>query len=333
MKKDKKTSTKPVIQKVKKEKTEGYIMKKNTGMKVMRIVFWVMLVFVFIRGIVTIFKPDKEEAIEAMIADFKANYSDFTNQNEEVMSFAQNFAKEYLTYEVKGEESYKKRLQDYVTTSFLNTGYICDFNSEAKVTYAQAYRMEDYSDNQKDIYVLVEMTYTSQQLDEAGENYTTISSSNQLVLRVPVYCNNGLYIVENIPQIVSDSNYLNSYKPEDYYGTSLTDIQKTAVDTSVENFLRAYYEQDESVINYYLESNADKNTFCGLNKRFTFESIDTINSYLSESGNIICLVTYMIKDSENGAKMLQKINLSVQENGGKYYIESMNVRTGNLNKK
>lgn len=333
MKKDKKKSLETEKPKVKKEKSDEYIMKKNTGMMILRIIFWIILIFIFIRGIITIFRPDKEDTVDQMISEFKANYNTFTNENEEVMSFAQNFAKEYLTYAVKGEEDYKKRIQTYVTAAFLNAGDICDFSSSAEASYVQAYKMEDYSTDQKDVYVLAKIKYSMQKLAEDGQTYTTEESSNQLVLKVPVYCQNGSYVVENIPQIVSDTNYLNDYKVEDYYGTSLTDIQNTAVETSVVNFLKAYYEQDESVIDYYLGDNADKSNFTGLAGRFTFMSIDTINSYLMESGDIICLVTYMIKDSENGAKMLQKINLSVQENGGKYYIESMNVRTGNLNRK
>lgn len=333
MKKDKKKNLETEKFKAKKEKSDEYIMKKNTGMKMLRIIFWIILIFVFIRGVITIFRPDKEDTVDQMISDFKVNYSTFTNKNEEVMSFAQNFAKEYLTYEVKGEEDYKKRLQTYVTAAFLNAGDICDFSSSAEAIYVQAYRMEDYTADQKDVYVLAEINYSMQKLAEDGQTYTTEERSNQLVLKVPVYSQNGSYVVENIPQIVSDTNYLYDYKAEDYYGTSLTDIQNTAVKTSVENFLKAYYEQDESVIDYYLGDNADKGSFTGLAGRFTFLNIDTINSYLMESGDIICLVTYTIKDSENGVKMLQKINLSVQENGGKYYIESMNVRTGNLNRK
>ena len=38
-----------------------------------------------------------------------------------------------------------------------------------------------------------------------------------------------------------------------------------------------------------------------------------------------------IKDTQNNAKLLQKVNFAIQENGGKYYIKSMDTRTGNLN--
>lgn len=314
----------------KRDKSDQYIMRKNTGMKVLRILFWIILVFIFIRGIVSICRPDKADVVSQMISEFKANYSNFTNQNEEVMSFAQNFAKEYLTYSPRGQDDYKKRLKPYVASSILSGNDINDFAAAAEAVYVQAYKMEDYSSTQKDVYVLAEVEYTIRQLAE-DQTYTTITSRNQLVLKVPVYCEDGAYIVENLPLIVSDGINLEKYIVEEYYGTTLDDGKTAAVETSVANFLEAYFEQDESVINYYLAASADKEAFSGLHGRFAFLGIDTIKSYQDAGGDIICLVDFKVQDAENDVKMLQRINLTIQESGGKYYIKSMNTRTGNLN--
>lgn len=37
-------------QKPKKPKSEDYVMKKNNGIKMLRIILWIMLGFVFVRG-------------------------------------------------------------------------------------------------------------------------------------------------------------------------------------------------------------------------------------------------------------------------------------------
>lgn len=309
--------------------TKQYILRKSTGMKILRVIFWIMLVFVFFRGIITIFAPDKEEQATQMIADFKASYSNFTNQNAEVMSFAQNFVKEYLTYEVKGESDYKSRLKPYVSSNILS-GNMNDFTAAAKVTYVEAYKIEDYSDHQVDVYVLAEVEYSSRILEDDGQTYTTKTTSKKLILNVPVYYQNGTYIVENLPLMVTDTMQAENYLAEDYYGTAIAEEKAEAVEISIDNFLKAYFEQDESVINYYLSSSADKNKFIGLHGRFTYCGIDAIRCY-QDTGDIICLVEFRIQDTENGVKMLQKINLSVQESGGKFYIKSMDTRTGNLN--
>lgn len=313
----------------KKSKSDAYVMKKNTGMKIMRVILWIILAFVFVKGIFSIFQRDKTEVMEQMIQDFKENYSDFTSQNEEVTAFAQNFVREYLTYEVRGEEEYKERLKQYVAANFFRES-VLDFKASAEAIYVNAYRMEDYSGMQKDVYVQAEVQYVKRVLQQDGQTYTEEYSRKPITLKVPVYCAEGAYVIESVPLVVSDSVYLEQYAPEDYYNTAVSEEEAAAIRLSVENFLRAYCEQDKSVINYYLDSSADKSEFEGLEGRFTYQEISKIRSY-QYNGIIICLVEFKIQDKGNDAVMLQKINLTMRETGGKYYIESMDTRTGNIN--
>lgn len=313
----------------KKSHDEGYVLKKNTGMRILRVFLWVMLSFIFIRGIISIFNSDKEEKMQRMISDFKTEYSEFTNQNNEVMAFAQNFAREYLTYDVKKEEDYKARLSPYVAKNFFSNS-INDFRSTAKAIYVQAYRLEEYSKNQMDVYVLAEVEYTSRHLDEENQAYVTESTQEQVMLNIPVYLSNGAYVVENIPLPVNDSIYLEQYSVKEYYGTTMDDT--TALQTSIENFLKAYFEQDESIINYYLDASADKEKFAGLKGRFSFLGIEDLKCFREQPGeDIICLVTFKLQDGGNAAKLLQKVNLCIREGGEKYYIKSMGNRIGNMN--
>lgn len=329
---EKKLKTEDRVKKTK-EKTEEYILKKNTGMKVARVLFWIILIFIFVRGILSIFKTDTQKQAEELIRNFKAEYSDFTSQNAEIMAFAQNFCKEYMTYSKNGEDDYKNRLTPYVSSGFLASGNVVDFTASAEAEYVQAYRIEDYSDNQKDVYVNAEVRYESRLLNDDGQTYTTKESRRTLTLRVPVYVKGGSYVVEEIPLVVADESiYLPDYAAAAYYGNAVSDEKTAAIKTSVENFLKAYLEQDESVINYYLSNTCDKAEFTGLQGRFTFYSIEKINCYTDEAGDILCIVEFQIMDAENGVKMIQKINLSMSENGGKFYINDMNVRTGNLTK-
>lgn len=323
--------TKPEQVKKKKEKTEEYVIKKNTGMKVARVLFWLILIFIFIRGILSMFKTDTQKQAEELIRNFKAEYSDFTSQNAEIMAFAQNFCKEYMTYEKNGEDDYKNRLTPYVSSGFLASSNIVDFTASAEVKYVQAYRIEDYSQSQKDVYVAAEIQYESRKLNDDGQTYTTSQSSRTMTLRVPIYVHAGSYVVEDIPLVVADESiYIPDYVVETYYGNSVTDEKAAALKTSVENFLKAYLEQDESVINYYLDSDCNKEDFTGLAGRFSFSAIDKISCYTDESGQYICIVDFFVQDAENGVKMLQKINLSMRESSGKFYINDLNVRSGNL---
>lgn len=314
----------------KKPKSEAYVMRKNTGLKILRVLLWGMIVFIFIRGVLSCLQRDKEAVVDQMIRQFKTDYGTFSTQNEEVMAFAQNFVREYLTYEVKGEEDYRKRLADYVYAGFFNNSVIDSFNARAEAVYVQAYRVEDYSADQKDVYVQAEVEYTNR-IPADGTTYTEESSRQSVTLKVPVYCKDSRYVVESVPLVVNDSMQIEEYKITDFYGTYVSEQEAAAIKTSVNNFLKAYCEQDESVINYYLAASADKEDFTGLNGRYTYEGISGISSYQGTT-DIICIVEYKVKDSGNGIILTQKINLAVTESGGKYYIKTMDTRTGNLNR-
>lgn len=316
-----------VKKKARKSRSEGYVMRKNGVMRILRICLWSMLVIISLRGVISSFQRDRTEVMEQMIRDFKVNYSRFTNQNEEVMSFAQNFAKEYLTYSVRGEEEYKNRLKEYVAQNFFGSDSVLDFSAAAEAVYVQAYRMEDYTNNQKDVYVRADVEYTTRNMVD-GANYTETVTKETVTLKVPVYCQDGKYAVECIPMIVNDSVWL-KYNPENAYGDSLSDATVSAIETLVTNFLKAYCEQDESVIDYYLDASADKNVFNGLMGRMTFKEVSDIRCYQGES-DIVCVVSYKVKDTGNDATLLQKVNLTIVKSGQRYYIKTMDARIGNL---
>lgn len=328
--KGKKREKKAKEPRAKKVKTEAYILRKNTAMVVLRAVFWGMLIFAFIRGVIDIFKPEDDTKVEYMIQNFREDFSEFNNQNAEVMSFAQNFAMEYLTYEKNGEVDYSKRIEPYISPN-ITASNLYDFSNAAKAVYAQAYRVDEYSQNQVDVYVLAKVEYSRRvMIDE--ESYTTETTEKELILSIPVYMSGGAYVVESVPLLVSDTMYLEEYAPEEYYGTTISESMSNQIKTSVNNFLKAYCEQEESVINYYLSPKADKSVFAGLDAAFTFEGIESFKCYQETGDDIVCIVSYEIRDIENDVSVLQKINLSIQESGGKFYINDMDTRTGNLNK-
>lgn len=317
-----------VGRKRKKAESEGYVLRKNRFMSILRICLWAMLVIIALKGVISSFQRDRTEVMDQMIRDFKANYSSFTNQNEEVMSFAQSFAREYLTYTVRGEEDYKKRLKEYVAQNFFGSDAVLDFSASASAVYVQAYRMEDYTDSQKDVFVRAEVEYTTRSMVD-GASYTENSTKETVTLKIPVYCRDGRYAVECVPMVVNDSVWLEKYSPEKVYGNSLPDETVSAIETLVANFLKAYCEQDASVIDYYLDVSADKESFKGLAGRVTFKEVSDIRCCQGEN-DIICTVSYKVRDTGNNATLLQKINLTIGKSGQRYYVKTMDARTGNL---
>ena len=87
----------------KKEKRTGGTLRKNSMLRAGRILLWIMLSFFFIRGVIVTFRPDTLTEAQQVISDFKKDLVTEKKLNNEVLSFAQNFVYEYLTY-TAGEE-------------------------------------------------------------------------------------------------------------------------------------------------------------------------------------------------------------------------------------
>lgn len=301
----------------KKVKEESYKIKYDGGMKAMRIILWVMLSFIFLRGVVSILRPTDQKQVESTIDNFRREFAEFKGDNEEIMAFAQNFAKEYLTYHEEGEEDYRNRIRPYVAERLYHMQDIISFRGSATAIYVEAYRKEQYSSGQYDVYVLAEVDYGSYQ--------------DKTTLRVPVYTEGGAYIIESIPMVVSDSLLLAHYTQKEHIGTQIPDSELVSLQVSLNNFFKAYYEERADIIEYYLSKKADRTRMMGLYGRYDFVELVSLKGYREEGDSKITgIVTLKLKDRNNENILLQELNITVVNSDGRYYIEEMNTKTGNL---
>lgn len=314
------------------KRTEVYVMRKNTVMRIMRISLWTMLLFIFIQGVRVCIQKDSTEQAQAIIRDFRREFSDYKDDNEEIMGFAQNFAREYLTYEKRQESDYAQRIMPYVSKEiYSRAGDLMNFSGKATAVYVQAYRKETYAKDQYDVYVLSAVEYEQEVMSEDdGEVKTnTMLQTQSVTLKIPIYSEKGRYVVEGIPVIVNDRMGIENYSTPSYAGTTILDDRINAIREAVTSFLTAYYEQDQNVIEYYLTKDADRTKFQGLSGIYKFGSLESMNCYDTDDG-ILCLVEFTVTDVESGSELLQSLNVSVTADGDKYYIKDMNTKTGHL---
>lgn len=314
------------------ERPEEYVMKKNTVMKTLRIVLWVMLIFIFVRGIISCLQRDSAQEASQIIQDFREEFAEYKDESAELMGFAQNFAREYLTYERRREDDYAQRIRPYVSDDlYSRAGELTGFQGKAEATYVQAYRKENYSETQYDIYVLADVAYELEEVTERdGEETINTTVRNQTVtLKIPVFVENGKYVVEGIPMLVNDSMKITEYSVPAFSGAAVTDGRISLVTEAVTSFLTAYYEQDQNVIEYYLTHDADRTKFSGLSGRYTFHKMEQVRCFETERG-MLCLVEFKVTDAENGNYLMQSMNLSVVQDGDRYYIQDLNTKTGHL---
>ncbi len=314
------------------KRSEVYVMRKNTVMRIMRISLWTMLLFIFVQGVRVCIQKDSTEQAQAIIRDFRREFSDYKDDNEEIMGFAQNFAREYLTYEKRQESDYARRIMPYVSKEIYGrAGDLMNFAGKTMAIYVKAYRKESYAEDQYDVYVLSAVEYEREVTSEKdGETETdTILQTQSITLKIPIYSDRGRYVVEGIPVIVNDRIGIENYSAPAYSGTTIIDSRVDAVREAVTSFLTAYYEQDQNVIEYYLTKDADRAKFQGLSGTYRFGSLESMNCYDTDSG-ILCLVEFTVTDVESGSELLQSLNVSVTADGDKYYIKDMNTKTGHL---
>lgn len=318
-----------------KEKQEkGNGLKKNTFLRAGRILLWGMLTFLFCKGVIASLRPDTAQEAGRMIEQFNRELQRNKTVDSEISAFAQNFAREYLTYTAREEQEYRVRLQAYMGKNVPEAVELA--SGSAQAVYVQAYRMERYSDSQWDVYIAAQVEYTTRSLEE-GQAYREEAVSGNTYLKVPVCLEEttGHMIVEDLPLFVNDDLLYREYTRQEYAGTSLDEKATGEIKTAVTNFLKAYCEQDETVIGYYLTQGADKSRFLGLGGRYLFSGVEAVRCCQeAEGGAVICIVEYTAIDSVNQAKLLQRLNLQVRKGAdGKYYIEDIDTRTGNLNLK
>ncbi len=314
------------------EYPQVYVMKKNTMMRVSRVVLWAMLAFVFVRGAASCLQKDSARQANQIIHDFREEFASYKDDSEELMGFSQNFAREYLTYERRREDDYARRIRPYVSDDlYSQAASLTDFQGKATAVYVKAYRKESYAKDQYDVFVLADVAYEpAEKNGKEAETETEGSIRNRTVtLKVPVYTENGKYVVEGIPMIVNDSMKITGYSAPAFMGTAITDGRSGLIEEAVTSFLSAYYEQDQNVIEYYLTRSADRAKFRGLSGRYGFDKLEQIRCYETENG-ILCLVDFRVTDAENGSHLLQSVNLSVMADGNRYYIQDMNTKTGHL---
>lgn len=302
---------------------------RDTGRKILRGGLWGTLAGLCVLGIWSLVKPDPAITAKRLIAKWNQEQSRSVNA-EEVMNFTNDFLKAYYTAEIDGKKQYLASLQMYASQEVLESPAF-DFKSQSAVNYANSYRIEETGSPQVNVYATVSRTVTAFKSDESG--MVSTEREGTYTVKVPVYIENGHYVVEDIPMIVSDTGY--KQVPADYEEKKISksEISDTKeIKAQINNFLKAYYSNDQSLINQYLPEGADTMNFKAVSgmASYTFEGVDELKAYKNDDGSITCLVSFPLLDTQTQTALRQKFHLVAVQKGAKVYIKQMDTKTINL---
>lgn len=307
---------------------------KDNKKKLVVIILWCMLGFIFFRGIIASIQANPEQEMQQQILQFTQNYQAESAKITEVSAFAQNFMKEYSTYAKGREDDYKKRLSAYTDSKLLEelvSGV--HFASEADAVYCQTISVKQYGKNQYDVLVLVDVLYqkyftpTPQNSGQQPVMAEDLTEKKTLYYNIPVCVGGGKYIIEDLPVTVARPDNL-AYTRAGQAGTTVSEGEKVVITQTVTDFLKTLYEEPQSKINYYLADGVEQEKFKALDTSLSFVKVDDVTSYQQANGTFLAMTTIKVKDS-NGSEFTQRFNIVLAKTD-KYYIQDLNLRTYNL---
>lgn len=313
---------------VKQGKSEVQTMRKATSQKILRVILWVILTFIFMRGVLSIIQTSSQPQAAEQIQSYREEMTAAQTRTEELLPFAEGFAREYMTYKRGEEQDYIARLSEYATSNLFSGTRLT--GGSAEVLYASAYRHEEYSATQEDVWVRLKVHYTMQEQNPETKEVIQTERDDEMILKVPVACTESGFIVEDYPAFVSDDRKASDYKAEMFSGTSADRATADEVEAALENFFKAYYSDQQSVIKYYLTSDADTGDFAGLQGSVSFRRITDCRVYNQATPEDLLAIVSLEVTDENGMIFTQRFHLKVLYQEGQYYVRSMDTRSKNI---
>ena len=312
---------------VKRSKAEVQTIRKAQGMRIVRVILWIMLTFIFVRGVVAILQDDSESQV-VDLQQYQEELAADQTRIEQLLPFAEDFAREYLTYRNGEEQDYMQRLSTYAAPSLFSGIRLTEGSAEA--LNATAYRHEAYSETQEDVWVRLQVRYTTKERNLETDEIVEVQKLRETTLKIPVAYTADGYIVEDLPAFVSDSRKATDFKAESYAGTSADRDTQEAVEAALGNFFKAYYTEDQSVIKYYLTPDAELSDFLGLDGRVEFGRIAECKVYRSDDSDALLAIVGLEVRDVNGMTVPQRFHLELQQQDGQFRVRSIHTRSKNI---
>lgn len=300
-----------------------------------RIVLWILVIFLMLRGIGSVLKADSATATQEVISQFEQN-KDYKNRVEkEAAAYAEMFALEYMTYSGNNED-YNTRIRKF--TDFDLTGGT--YNDKTEAITSESYLVSWIDTNKVSVDCRIKVRYTIKAQKQvqaiadgvSSETTPTIAQTSSITiadtyLRIPVTELNGKYIVEDYPVFITALEKSEQPKKESSTGDEVTGDIKKQIQAVVSSFLKAYCTGNDVEISYYM---ANSNTQVkGLNKRYVLKDLKqeafTVNK-IGSSDKYFVTVEFNVIDSINNQVFKQGMELSVINQNGKYLIEKFDAK-------
>jgi len=288
--------------------------------KIGRVILWTLIIFLFLRGVGTLFVNSETGEAQRLINQFIEDKGYKERVELEATAFAEGFAMEYFTYERGGD--YEERLLKYLPSSISigNPGY-----GKIKALSARGYGLEWYSNTQINVSVAVRVLYDIQ--TQENNETRTQQREEEIFIMVPVMELEGKYIVEDHPGILpapSKAEVSTAF----FSGAGPDAATVNEVKEVLESFFKTYYSGTPGEISYYMYENK---RIKGLEKRYSFNRLDSVRVFDTGTQEDYLVISELtISDSISGISYKQGYHIQLTKVNNRYYIKEFNVRTVNI---
>lgn len=325
--KDKVSDNKP---KIDSELNKGKVSKLYSAktLKVIRGVLWALIGFVVLRGAVSLVRGSEADKIKAENTKLIETVNKQSGLETNAYSFAEAFTRDYFTRYPINTDFFKNNMLKYTNEALADA---MNNNSYSEVISVNAFNFSKYSDNQYNVSVQANL---KQYVPKPGQEKVPkdkLAYDMKLVtdcIEVPVYVdNNGNMSVDDMPVMVSAPAKANVPQVV-YQGEQETDPDVVnKMNDVLNNFFKAYYELDQTQIDYFLANGASQ--IRGTNGEYKLDKLDSVNIFRKDNNQYLATVELTINAFESQVK--QRFNVTLVKEGDKYLIKDLNSRMFNLN--
>lgn len=289
--------------------------KSATPHSVLRILLWILIAFLILRGVASLFGKTTSESIGITVQQKLTANKKQDQIKTEAAAFAEGFSEEYMTYKGNDTEEYQERLSKYLSSYASALEPSISGNCDVQAIRATAIKCSFYSTNQVNVDVRVKVKYSQ--------------STKDIFLRVPVIENGGKYTIEDLPMVIP-AQEIAALDVNNYSGTAATDNETSEIKKMLQNFLQTYCRGNDTELNYFMSDSSTK--IKGLKGSFNFKSIDDVKVfYMKDKNSYLVLCSYTITDINSNQDFKQDIHVHVTKQDGRYYVKDIDTRSIDLN--
>lgn len=281
---------------------------KRASLKALRWIVWLLLAFVFFRGILS-FLPDSAIASTAPPAE--------TAREEPpgVRAFPAQFAREYLTWSpTESDEQYTQRLQPFLTKDLTPGRTAARSQVGQRVQTLWVYALQEVTPTRWLVTVAAELE--RYELDADGKERPL--SPTTLYIAVPIgKTPSGGWVVYDYPTLLPPPAGGEFTEPL-HYGQEIADAGDQ-VKALLSRFFQAYLSGSDADLTYY---RAPESNIQAIGSPWSFDSVPKV--LLSQTGSgLYALADVVLYDPVTGSRYTNRYTVGLLQAEGRWYVSQI----------